>query len=85
MVIKGCNIFLKDLSLDGTLIVDPVDDAGVVLHLCTYTITLEHSYKLIDIDWCGESCNIFKIPEQFKLSVSITLIMNTGVSKSFTD
>ena len=29
MVIKGCNIFLEDLSLDGTLVVNSVEDAEV--------------------------------------------------------
>lgn len=29
LVIKGCNIFLEDLSLDGTLVVNSVEDAEV--------------------------------------------------------
>ncbi|XP_065619985.1 UDP-sugar pyrophosphorylase 1-like [Quercus suber] len=29
MVIKGCNVFLEDLSLDGALLIDAIDDAEV--------------------------------------------------------
>ena len=29
MVIKGRNVFLEDLSLDGALLIDAVDDAEV--------------------------------------------------------
>ena len=29
MVIKGCNVFLEDLSLDGALLIDPIEDAEV--------------------------------------------------------
>lgn len=57
LVIKGRNVVLKDLSLDGALIVDPANDAEVNLHLSynLYTTTLEHSYKLIVIG-LGEIC-----------------------------
>ena len=29
MVIKGCNVFLEDLSLDGALLIDAVENAEV--------------------------------------------------------
>lgn len=49
LVIKGRNVFLKDLSLDGTLIIDSIDDAEVYYIKFHTTKYIRGSCEMTDI------------------------------------
>lgn len=70
MVIKGRDVFLEDLSLDGALLIDAVDEAKVSWDMLIKTMDLKSANRQKACLWQNLTCSLLFFLNGVKLSAT---------------